>query len=506
VDRALSVVTDRDDADARADAIGVDRYIVGAEGLTGTRIAAPGLMPEVWRDVRGAAIDSAPHALPYGIVSLHWPRDLSLGQPLSIAGRVRTDTAAEVVLTDPFGLVESRAAVSAEAPTFALSVPLRAPGHYLASLELLDADGDRVDGGVVPVVVRANAPLQMRVLASSPSFEIRGLRRWAEQSGASLLLQTQMSRDVVRTDYVNRQPDDDQAIDSFDVMLIDADAWSSAEDGFRVEVVRAVEAGLGLILLAGPSLLEAEGADPRLRAPAVRRRETPRRLSLAHLLDRDDRLPALIANGVALSLDERDVALAVDDAGDAVAAYRAQGRGRVASVVVTGTHRWQTSGFAAVHARFWREIVHAVARPDTSPRLAIPPIVTVDHRVELCVAEGVPSLRIRPLSGSSTRAAAATLTLVADPLGAACTFYWPRRTGWHRAGVDGRGQDFYVFDDAAWPGLRATAAADATQRVAMGSPPSRPTRSQRPLSPALLLTLFVLLAGATWMTERRTPG
>lgn len=479
---------------AREDVRGLSEFLAEPGAGSSARIATPGLAPERWRDLRLTAVAFAPVALRDQFVALHWPRELALGATLRVVGRAEVSAPAQVVLQDPFGAEEVRATVTPSAPTFALDLIPRAAGRYVARLRLEDAQGVSLEAGPVPVVVGASVPLRIMIEASAPSFELQGLRRWAEASGAQLSQRIRIAQDRFASVLVNRE--EPLAYGDADILLIDATAWSAQSGGQRERIAEAVEAGLGLLMLGDEAVNESDWQADTLTLPALGSRWAQDELFTTHLSDGP--LSALAPAGRRLSPDGRAEVLLADDAGEPLASFREQGQGRVAWLSATGTHRWVTAGQAAVHGRLWRGLLRTLARPrDVSP-LALPGIAVVNERARLCVREAPSS----PLTVSASASDATTgIALQVDDLGRACGFYWPRAAGWQTVSYGAERRSLYVAASTPWPGVAARRAQDATAQVALAAP-GQPERGagRSPRTPFLLA--FAALAAALWWRER----
>ncbi len=493
----------------------LDEHLADGGRVAGASIAAPGLPAEAWRDLDGAGIRVDGTTPPsQTIMWVDWTRRITLGETLRVAGRTATTGPVQVVLVDPFGRVEIRGDVSPAQPTFALNLPLRAPGRYLARLELRSAAGEVLETNPLPVEVAAPVPLRMLLLASSPSFELRGLRRWAELAGAELLVRTRLSRDVERVDRINLAADAELTPTQADLLVLDTTAWAALPATERENLADAVGTGLGLLLLTEA----APGGDDAPLPPAVLPLPgTPdaaaagRPLTLSIATDDHARLPPLISTAWRLAGDGASSPLLEDDAGQPLAAFEEYGLGRVAVVTVTGTHRWRTAGFDEAHGRFWRTLVRGTARAQRERSVvASTTLPVVDDRVRLCLrggdAEALDAAAldvVRPDGMTVDRVA-----LSRDPGGVPCGFYWPRTAGWHAVAADSESQQrhgWYVFSGEDWRGVQRTLAGDATRRVAVADTgrPVDPGRDGPALPPALLAVGFASLAGAGWLLERR---
>ncbi|MEM9386184.1 MAG: hypothetical protein AAGA68_14055 [Pseudomonadota bacterium] len=476
----------------------VSAHLAARGSRAAVQIAAPGLSPERWRDLRLTSVVFDPTELDDQVVALHWPRRIALGEALLVSGRVAVSARAQVVLEDPFGAEAARAVVTADAPSFVLKLTPRATGRYVARLRLEDAQGVSLDAGPIPVTVRAPSPLRILIEASSPTFELQGLRHWASRSGAQLSQRVRIAQERFSSVYVNRE--EPLAYDDADVLLIDATAWSSQSDAQRQRIAQAVEAGLGLVMLGDDAVNETNWRSESLVLPALGSRWLEDEVLIKHLSD--EPLSTLAPTGRRLLADPNVHVLLADDAGEPLASVRDQGQGRVGWLVVTGTHRWVTAGHPEVHARFWRSLLRAVARPRAGATLELPAIAVVDERAMLCV-RGAPAAPLTVSAGAQGGAVA--VALQQDDLARACGFYWPREAGWQTVAHGAERRSLYVARSTPWRGVAAQRAQDASAQIALASSENVP-RAAGPVPRGPFLVAFALLAGALWWRERAGRG
>jgi len=459
-----------------------------------------------------------------GLVAAAWPRSLLQGEPLIVTGRYLEEPAANattIEMLDPAGVtVAVHDLLSGE--TFELVTHPKAAGLLEYRLRVVGNNGE-LHTEPVPVHNRSGERPLLYVMQSAPSFETRQLRNWAGDSGATVVIDTTVTRGRELRQLVNADQLADQLADKglspallgiTGLAIVDGRAWSGLDAGRRAWFETAVREGMGLLILADGDLAEyLDDNDTLLQGfgLAERERDQDGYVPVWESSESQQRLPLL-----GLELAHRDGAeLTRIESGEVIEAYRNFGLGRVAVSVLRERHRWLTSGDEATYTAYWARLMARLGRPAPLPYL-LPPANDAwsrpQRRSRLCTMAGdiEVTFEVAPLQGEATL----DLKSAAPGFGGPrrCTEFWPRQPGWHRVRLtaDDAAEPlsevwFYVFGEHQWqthwrysrqqPTLRRASTNEADE-VAM-------TRTARvdiePLWPWLV---FIISAGLLWLERR----
>lgn len=468
-----------------------------------------------------------PPAAP-GINFLSCPRELPLGEPLVVQGRIsgpppggdlvpsleNPDGTKTVGTTEPTGVPGEWA------------FTLRAPGPPAAGRFVWQLHAGPVTEPLGVSVVPPNLP-RVLVLEGAPHFDTAALRRWFEGAGGLLSARTQVGQSNQRFASTRQPPPEFTTVGAallsgYDLVLADGRAFATLRPEERTALLAAVEkTGLGLLVLADDAILPPN-ASSELQSflpwkfspigdlpPGEDRPVRPGWLGQTA----SSEIP-LSAAPFAFDPVAGQTALISDRETRPLAAAFRRGQGKIALTLVRDTTRWQRENDPAAFAAYWSFLFSTLSRPsdaatghwtlvdgDAGP-------VFVDHPLTLRWT-GPPDAT--PPSATVTTFPATLVTPL--PLAqdehertAWQTTFWPRRAGWHRVAAGNSSLDFYVHPAADWPALQGTRRRLATARFAAASSNSPETASpsshDHPISPAWWFTLFVVSAGYLW-TERR---
>ncbi len=499
-------------------------------GTTRLRILGAGLEPRDRDAARGVALRFDPAPLPRGVVRLDTPQAIAAGAAFTIAGRVEGVDGGAVELRDPADQRVDHSLL----PTggeFVLRGTSRVSGPALFNLRVRDAQGRLVEAIAVPLIVASDPAPRVWLLAGAPSPEVKYLRRWASDAGLPLHTQLSVGGGLQLGDAP--LPMNAATLQRFDLLVLDDRSWAALGASERAALGDAVRNGLGVLLrITGPlsdatrrqlrawGMTLTGGADTAtLRLPvgalddeAQRARRGPgTRDAPSAITGASIENPELTRRAVRITVTDA-VPLLRDDAGTAIAHWRAEGRGRFAVWTLTDSFALTLSGQADRHAELWSETFATVARARSAVAPRIDSTPRAQQRMAFCGLAGNAQI-MAPDS--------ATTSLLKDPASgdASCAAYWPREAGWHLlqqgkadSGSEASTQPFFVYAADAAPGLRAAELRDATLRL-LSHPSTASTaariQSSAPRhrgSPWPWFLAWLTASAALWWLERTRAG
>lgn len=479
-----------------------------------------GLDARQWRSLPGDLIvryDPPPLS---GLVAASWERSLREGEALIVTGRYLEGGAVDATsleLVDPAGMIVAVHDLSAGVEFELITLP-KAPGLLDYRLRVVD-DGAEVQSERVPVHVSSGQRPVLYVLQSAPSFETRQLQNWAGDNGATVVIDTVITRGRELRQRVNAgELADDRLspslLEATGLAVVDGRTWAGFDTGRRAWFEAAVRDGMGLLILAdgelaryladSDTLLQGVGLTERERnpdgyVPAWEGSVSEQQLPLAGLaLESGDAVP-----------------LTRIDSGEVIEVYRNVGLGRVAVSVLRERHRWLTSGDDATYTAYWARLMSRIGRPAPLP-FFLPAAgenwPRPQQRMRLCALtrSNDVSFEVAPLYAETS--------LELDTAGAStggarrCAEFWPWQAGWHRARLyAGDGGEplseafFFAFGDDQWQTLERFERRQATLRRAEPFEPDQAamTRTARvEIDPLWAWLVFVISAGLLWLERR----
>lgn len=487
-------------------------------GVRRVRVIGTGLPARDLDAARGVAVELAPFEPPPGLWRVQVAPPVVAGGLLRVSGQAGGVPGGQVELLDPAGRRVDAAAPAGDG-SFALSALAYAPGAADYTLRVLDAEGGLVETASLPVWVEPSLAPRVLLLAGAPNPETRALSRWMQDAGFEVQSRialgggAALAAGTATSDYARH-----------DLLVVDARAWDGLGEGGRARVLRAVEAGMGLLLrvdtplparalrpLSGQGFAIAGGAGiAPLRLPAPRLADEAALRARLGTGSADAPADIKAAAEAVPELARRDlrvgggnaVPLLRDAGGDAVAWWRAHGQGRIGVWTPVDTWLLPQAGRRDLYADLWNAAVTTLARARPQPAIHVPDQAREGGRVAVCgIGDG--AVVIAP---DGTRA-----RLLPDPEAGGCAAYWPSAAGWHRVADGDAGRPFHVSARDVMPVARLVAMREATLRTAAmaagdGNAGATVSASARRMSPWPWFLAWLLLAAATWWLERSRAG
>lgn len=454
-------------------------------------LAGWGLPPEELMRAGEATIELAATPLPEAILAATWPSPVATGTPVVIEGVA--PSLSRVYLEGPGLPGDSVQADSAGG--FALRFTPAAPGLATFVLRV----GSSRDTGAVDV--RDRPPPAVLIIESAPDFETSRLRQWLGERGGRVAVRTGISRARRRTVALNgaslpRRPLSRDLLREFDVLIIDRGSLDGLTGAERDALSRAVaEDGLGVLMEGGSRETPLAPPPHRLAGNAersVRIRSVPEGVLLS---------PAS-RSALTLLPDPATIDVFRDAGNRPVAAWRAQGAGRVGVTAMRNTVRWLLEGDAPAWDSYWVGLLSALARSPAAWRISGGSHATVGRPIEIAWPAPLDTaVVVGPGASSDT----VYLTPDRDSLAWRGRF-WPREAGVHRIAAPGDTALVRVSNRLAWAGVRARERSLATRlHGALWTAEASGTRSARVPLPAWPFHL-IFIGAVGWLWWERRSG
>jgi hypothetical protein len=434
----------------------------------------------------GFQIDFIPAPLPAGLVALHVPSRVAVGNALRVRGRVQGVDAGTVELLDPGNQRVQRSPLARDG-WFEMQMAVREAGLTAYTLRVLDVAGTLQDSVPLPMEVVTATPLRLLVLAGAPNPELKYLRRWAKDAGIAMHTRIAVGGGSALGDAPIALTDD--SLRAFDLVLLDTRSLQALPASEVRALTLAIHKGLGVLLQLDAAPAPALRARLREWGFALATGDATQTISLAA------GLPALSSYRVTDSTTT-SARLLSDTDGQPLGLWRALGRGRVGLLPISETYPLVLQGMGERHAQLWSEITATLARSQESAPL-LPPSAPawVGERVIVCALPAI--------------TAAATLAPQhSDPTAATgrCIAEWPQRAGWQRLQQIAQPLHYFALPQRTALAWRLSLRQQATRQLALQSTHAPTRRGQAMPQRGRAwpwLAAWLVLAAAAWICERR---
>lgn len=470
------------------------RHYPGEQHL---RIIGTGLSDRDQDAARGLSIEFEPTPLPQGLVELSLPDEISSGALWSVQGRVNKIKNARVELLDPGNAVVASTQIDAIG-NFTLADVARAPGVAMYQLRILDEQKKIFENVKLPLLVLQDSSLKVLSLSGGPNPELKYLRRWAVDADVELKSQINLSVGVQLNN--NTVAINSTSLRDTDLMILDERAWSGMNRDNKQTVIDALRNGMGLLLRITGPLTANDRRELRALGFTVSDANLVQGVRLKSDGDKKDQ-PTLTRRPLRVNSADA-VTLLQDDTDNALALWRAEGRGRIGLIWLTDSYKLVLSDDASRHGQLWRDAVSTLARTRNASLPYLPDATArINERIVLCNISTKPYVQ-EPDAEISY--------LIADTDNAVnknCAAFWPRKSGWHLAVSDSYELPFYVRDSDEASGLKANAIREATLLLTAKQATGKNTsRIPVPGSPWPWFSVWLLITTALWLLERSKLG
>ncbi len=447
------------------------------------------------REAVGSRVLQFEPAPTQGLVELHAPAEVPLGQQWSVSGRAAAPVR-RVELRDPSGAVADAVDLDA-AGRFNLSATARGVGAVRFELRLQGAEHAPLESVSVPVIVTGGEPLDVILRYGAVNPELKFWRRWAADAGLTASVSAGL------TEGITLHEGDAQltpaTLAKADLVIVDARGWAALEAPEKAALLAAVAQGLGLLLRADGPLAPETVADWRSLGFIVSGTGAPTSVTLDRRLGLRE-LSAFTLAPVAVDAGGSHVQLQADD-GTPLAWWHSEGEGRIGLWRLVDSYRLMLMGEPERYANLWASTLDLLARPRAPlpPAPILPGNVWVYERAVLC-GLGAAANVLAPNGG-------AAVPLVVDAQ--SCAGFWPSAPGWHVLQTSAGSWPFYVRAPDDGRSLRT--ALDARATAAMASPTGSGSAIDKAIPPVKMPMArwpwflgWLALSALLWWGERRS--
>lgn len=481
--KTIALKTDAGDAD-EASLLAVPQ--AHAIALTGD-----GLREAQWRDLPARPLEwTSPQA---DVLHLDFPRSINLGRSFTLTvRRSRPQAGWRLQLLAENKEVIAEAAAGAGAAQLSVQwLPPVAEAMVLQA-RLLDAAGNTIAQGPLPLQVKDALPLQILGRFDAPSFDARALNQLLVDGGAVLDWQVTLGKAITRGETARA------ALTEPNAMMVDAAYIEHLNAPARAALLAQVARGLPLIVLggnaAGGAMWQREFGLHLHPQSATTEKEDTRQFSIG--------ATSLSMPPAALNPDDKVAqpwsVLATDSKHLPWLWQRGWQKGRVIWLGLTDWHRYAITAPNAL-ALWWQGALDqaSLGSPQKvtwqfSDAMPIPGL-----RHEIC-AQGMAAGSPVQVDGVP----AGVWQARADKADAVCVAVWPKQSGWLKIGSGAQSAIEYVYAKSDWPAWQQALRRDATTQYAARTPAAQsPQRAPLPTAPFGIA--FALAMLGLWWRERR---
>lgn len=512
----------------------LQQEVPGAQQLN---VFGDGLNEEQWQEVERVygqdnplAINFVPSKRHFGLINMRWTKQLVQGQFQQISGRLQhhqgaSDTLYTLSLLDPSGQVVVEQNLRPE-QHFTLSFAPKALGFWLYQITLSEASSpDVIVSEQIAMEVQNRGMPRLLVKQSAPSFETRHLKNWASRFGAKLTVMTQISQDKHISQHVNlvneKLPKDydpftSEDLERYDLVIMDGRALTTMASEQVGKLQTAISKGLGLLILADPSLMTYFQSNEAGWLAPISLQESdfgkPGNSAIPHWNNSKVEQAIPIVN-LSLFSPQHNI-LAKSEEGRILIANNNRGLGSVAVSLIKHSYQWQIEGQQSTYSHYWQYLLAELSRNRLQNRWlkeAPDKIVVAGQSIRRCFI-AKEDHRLTKFSNQLTLDY--TLIPYDDGIVAhqSCVRVWPQTTGWKRLdfGTEGNGsensqimtQGQYVYAKGNWQAWQQKLAHQATEKRARRQLEAQPKMTHQPIPSIWFWATLTFSLSLLWIERK----
>lgn len=445
-----------------------------------------------------SALHYFPSPVPDGFLTLHPGNPHTENQRGEITGITKLNQSLTITLTGP-GTTEDSVQIKPGLQEFSLSFTPKTAGLFRYTLAARDSSGKILYTEQVPVQVKKQRPLSVLWVSNYPSAEIRFLKNFLEQKNHRLTLRYTISKEKYRTEFINTPARslgklDETLLQSFDLVLTDADALASLTRAEINTLQEAMKNGLGLITLINTPELSKHVQD------ILTFKLTRIKSDSAQLLINQQPVKVSAAP-VSISTAKKLFSIQQETGGRVVSGYFIHGLGKSGFQLITHTFRYALAGEHELYAQLWTPLLQAVARKEVKRydlTFTTPPPYYPDEPVEFMIVGGTDKPVVK--TGS------AEIPVVEDPLIKNMWYgkSWAGQAGWNsiRIDQDSTRYDFFVSPPEQGKSMQVFQQQKNMHRLSASAQHTVEHIVHQPLPPILFFIVFLVAAGFLWLAPK----
>ena len=448
-----------------------------------------------------------PTALKNGVSSISWPEKIRSGEQLLVQGKYNNTSRPEVKLILQ-GLGTNLDSVTIRKDTWNNFELKYIPKHLDKAVYSLIAlaDKDTLSKEEVPVMVKERELIRILILASAPDFENKFLKNWLAQQGYSLSVRTSISTAKYNTEFLNSRKNDLNRINStllndFDILIGDMSELSRLSNLENQAVQNQVNKGMGLII-------KADASDPgngfyKNTFPILENKQViPKTLKLSW--GGYSALKAILqgSNAIEIMAQAGTQSLVKNERGHILTNSKLFGKGKILLSVINDSYTWMLGNQEEDYSSFWTYILEKAARKKENPEsLAVNflPVLNKDIGIEFQTENG----NISRIQIKGEKIAFKQHPIMSfQETGS----FWPSESGWQSFQFKNTDTNwFFVFDEKAWPQVKASEKLKNTQIFIEQSDKNMTTENEAikvledTIHPIWFYILFLLCCTYLWL-------
>ena len=489
-------------------------------------VVGDGLNQDQWYNFKDIAVHFDKGEVRTGVTNLSWKKSVYQGEQLTLAGRfqsINTDHIYHVTLLDLNQDIVSSTPLK-HGEHFKFSFIPKSLGQLTYQLKVTDGNKEVIQQDIVAIHVERSQQARILIKQSSPSFETKHLKDWLSQVGGQVFVITDISKGKSITQSVNLSKDEitssvteinENLLSHFDLMLIDGKAILQLSIIENQALLKAVQQGLGLLILADDSTqADALSSNLLLKGFSFNNRLTdntePKENAVVKWSSGYIEQPISVLPGKLES--PQGSVLMSDHLNRSLIASHSVGFGRISLSLLNTTYQWKISGLLPEYSRFWQYLIKKLARNFSDGYwLALPKerVMYQQNYQQQCILSSRPIHHGVQIKGKIQTQI--TFNPVLNDENKYCANFWLNDTGWQSLTLDNNDkqltdeshrQILYAYPKTGFLAWQQAAKHIASVAMAENSPQQKSVVIEKQIPKALFWWLLLICSTFLWLERK----
>jgi hypothetical protein len=381
--------------------------------------------------------------------------------------------------------------------SFKLSFAPKRSGTFLYKL-ILKSDSTIIEDEIFPVVVQEEKPFNILFLQQYPAFETKYLKTFLSKHH-HLVFRYQVSKNNNRYEFINHKEQrverlDNKNLSSFDLLIIDSDAFKILPLSELKALNAAIESGLGMIILFNESPDKIKQLKSFLPLKFKSATDT------AQLSFGNEKKTIMKTWPIQIS-PEPSITSITKSGNRILSGFNNKGFGKTGFQLLQETYGLTLEGDSISYSKLWSALIEKVSRTTNKE-------FKISIKNKFPVYEDEP-LHIEIISTSTPRLLSDS---VAIPLKEDLLIddvwhgtIWPDKAGWHKLSINEEETqlDYFVSQKGTWKSLATAKTINMNKNLHVDHKSyNSPKVVYALISPVIFFVLFLICMSFLWLAPK----
>jgi hypothetical protein len=459
-----------------------------------------GLPAFAWKQINDSSVHYISGQLPSGVTALHIPKNIFTNRESKINGIYTVkENRVTLSLHSPAGVEDSVTLTGTGNRSFALTFIPKQAGKFI--YQLTSKQNGQTLTEDFPVIVNEGTPYRTLFLQQQPSFEIQYLKSFLSKKNHSVVLRSQLSKNIFRYEYINHDVVNitqlaKKTLSAFDLVILDTETLQALPPTEIKALEDAVAEGLGVIVLVQEPSLTNRNFQKLFPWKTI-----PLKSDTTHLLLSGKQSNTLSVASFIFS-DAASLQAIIQNKRGVLSGFTYKGLGKAGFQLLQSTYPLILRGDSLGYSKIWSPVLEQISRSKT-----VNSALTITNTFPVYPDQPIDIELIANGNNLTLQDDSIHLPLMEDiridDVWHATT--WAGNPGWHTLSTpDSLQLPYYISKKDSWKSLEANNRISVSKQYSVTETKSVNTKHTvyKPVSPLIFFLALLLAFGFLWFTPK----